>query len=384
MVGAADEPSDPGRHQGRSPLIPAGVTAEAVARIVDAGARAPSGDNCQPWRFGWDGDALRISFSPERAASLYDVDHVASWVSLGAVLANMKIAAGHIGLRLSVELFPADEPSPIVARAALRPAEPENDPLAPVITERSVNRRAYARTPLPRAIRDELGAVASRAGLHLWFVESGSAMRQLAALAAQNDRILFENQALRRGLYRWLRWTRRDIARMADGMPIATLELGWWERPGFRALNFQPLLTLLSVFGVTRALPRRAARIYRRSAAIALLAAGDDGGPIELVRGGEVLERIWLTASLRGLAFQPITGLTFLLLRMARSGGDGLSLAHRRLLHRLGAEFERLMPEARGATPIMLFRIGVAPPPSARAPRLPVAELLSMELERPA
>ena len=30
------------------------ISRQVISAVVEAGLQAPSGDNCQPWRFGWD------------------------------------------------------------------------------------------------------------------------------------------------------------------------------------------------------------------------------------------------------------------------------------------------------------------------------------------
>jgi hypothetical protein len=102
------------------------------------------------------------------------------------------------------------------------------------------------------------------------------------------------------------------------------------------------------------------------------------GRPEDFVRGGEVLERIWLTATRYSIAFQPITGITFLLLRMRLTGGERLAAQHSTLLARIDEEFKRVFPESAAESPIMLFRLGLAPPPSGRAPRLPLEQILEI------
>ena len=118
--------------------------------------------------------------------------------------------------------------------------------------------------------------------------------------------------------------------------------------------------------------------MYARSAAIALLTV-EGADRTDFVRGGEVLERIWLTATLRNVAFQPITGIIFLLLRLALEQGRGLSVRHQSLVERVARDLWELFPEVLGQTPVMLFRLGLAPPPTARAPRLPSRRILSIE-----
>ena len=354
----------------------AAVSLEVVSAAVQAGIRAPSGDNCQPWRFRWDGEYLRILFLPERAESLYDIRSVASWISLGAVITNVTLAASQAAFGLSVELFPPGEPSGVVARIRFRAGAASTDPLVEAISARCVNRRPYRDEPLPRPIQEELQGLATSATRLSW-IDTDPTKGRIAALAASNDRILFENRALHDGLYRWIRWTPAESRRWRDGMPAETLELAPFERPGMRILGSWRWARLAAGLRITRGLPLRARAIYRRSAAIALLSVRGDR-PEDFVHGGQILERIWLAATRHGLAFQPITGITFLLLRRRWTDGEGLSARHRALLDRVDGEFKRLYPHNAGESPIMLFRLGMAPPPSGRSPRLAVEQVFDI------
>jgi len=227
-------------------------------------------------------------------------------------------------------------------------------------------------------VREELQALAaSSPGTRLSWIDTDPPKGRVAALAAQNDRILFENRALHDGLYRWIRWTRSEVERRRDGMPAETLELAAFERPGIRLLGSWRWARISAGLGLTRILPFRARTIYGRSAAIALLSMRGDQ-PEDFVRGGQILERIWLTATRHGIAFQPITGITFLVLRRRLTGGEGLSVPHRILLDRVEIELKHVYPEGAAETPIMLFRVGLAPPPSGRAPRLSLEQVLEI------
>ena len=349
-----------------------------ISAVVEAAIQAPSGDNCQPWRFRWDGEHLRILFLAERAESLYDIRSMASWISLGAVITNLTLSAAQLGFQMTVELFPADEILGAVARARFQAGPVTADPLVEAIPSRCVNRRPYRNDPIPPEVREDMAALtATSPGMRLSWIDTDRAKRRVAALAAQNDRILFENRELHDGVYRWIRWTRAEAERRRDGMPGETLELSRFEQPGMRLLGSWRWARVAAALGITRVLPFRASKIYRSSAAIALLSVRGDR-PEDFVRGGEVLERIWLTATRYGIAFQPITGITFLLLRMRLTGGEGLAAHHRAMLDRIEGEFKRVYPEGAAESPIMLFRLGLAPPPSGRAPRLPLEQVLEI------
>lgn len=347
-----------------------------VAQIVRAGLLAPSGDNCQPWRFVWNGRGLDLILVYERAESLYDVQHTASWIALGATITNMRLMAQARGYDVSAQLFPRGHGEPHAARISFEPMTPHHDPLTSVLEARCANRRPYQRTPLTAALRDELLATArSGPGTSLELIEIDQAKRTVAALAARNDQILFENRALHDGLYRWLRWTTQESG---DGMPIGSLELHPVERPGFHLLGSWPVAHTLAACGVTRLLPLRTQRTYQRSAALGLLTA-EGQRPEDFVHAGEVLERLWLTSTLQGLAFQPITGMICLLLRCRLAEGQGLSPRHRALVEATGAQLATVFPALAHRTPIMLFRIGFAAPPTARTLRRPVEDVLSLE-----
>ena len=359
------------------------VSRDIISAVVQAAIQAPSGDNCQPWRFRWDGTHLRVVFLAGRAESVYDIRSLASWISLGAVITNMTIAATLHGLQTAVELFPSGDAPGVVARARFASGPVAADPLAEAIPARSVNRRPYQREPLPAILREEAQSlVASSAGARLSWVDTEPVKGQIAALAAQNDRIMFENRALHDGVYGWIRWTRAEAERRRDGMPAETLELSPFERPGLRLLGSWRWARVAGALRLSRVLPVRARKIYERSGAIALLSVRGDQ-PEDFVRGGEVLERIWLTATRHGIAFQPITGITFLLLRMRLQGGEGLSPDHRKVLERVAEGFARMYPEGAPESPIMLFRLGLASPPSGRALRLPLEQVLEIAPSAP-
>lgn len=345
--------------------------------LVRAGLLAPSGDNCQPWRFVWNGQQLEIRFDRERAESLYDIRQAASWVALGAVLTNIRLAANEQGLRTTAALFPDPAAKDVAARLTIEPSRQRRDPLFDAIPVRCVNRRPYAAAALPRDVRETLLATIQEfSGVFMDLVEEPRMKRRLARLAACNDRLVFENRALHNGLFRWIRWNPEETTRTGDGMPVESLELGAGARAGFRWLAAWPFARLISTLGATRLLALKTARTYRRSAAIGLLSV-EGHRPEDFVRSGEALEQLWLTAALHRVAFQPITGMTFLWLRCREDRGAGLSRAHQAVIERIGRQLSRLLPAFARHTPVMLFRIGYAEPPMARALRRRVDEVFT-------
>jgi nitroreductase len=351
-----------------------------VDALVTAGLLAPSADNCQPWRFAWDGRQLHVHPVAARGQSEADVSQAGLWLSLGAVLTNLHTLAQELGLRLEVRLFPGPgQPSDQVPAAsiAITPAKASRQALVGALAGRCTNRRAYDDKPLSHSTREALTAAAhDTPGAQMLWLEDDPSKQLLAELAAAFDRILFESRSFHDALFRWMRWSPAQAERTRDGLPVGSLELHPLERPGFRALGWWPLAVLAKALGVTPKLPLRSRAVYRRSAAFGLLTV-EGSAPADFVRGGEAFQRLWLTAGLRGLGMQPLGGLTFLVLRCQLQQAQGLSAKHQAMAQQIHDRLLAHVDALRGRTLVMAFRVGSAPPPTARSLRLPLEQVFT-------
>ena len=96
-------------------------------------------------------------------------------------------------------------------------------------------------------------------------------------------------------------------------------------------------------------------------------------------RGGRAAQRVWLTATSLGLAFQPMTAITYLFARLERGAGEGLSGAEIRQLSELRERYLQIFSVQAHQTESILFRLAKADPPSARSLRRRVEDVLSFE-----
>lgn len=74
-----------------------------------------------PWSVNREGDALMLRIEQLREELLRDRANREVLIACGAVLANLKLAAHHLGFELDVELWPEGKDSPTVARIMLGP-----------------------------------------------------------------------------------------------------------------------------------------------------------------------------------------------------------------------------------------------------------------------
>src|SRR5262245_46405804 len=123
----------------------AGGTSVDVARsLISAAILAPSHWNTQPWRFESEGQTIRIVVDRQRALREIDPDGRSLYLSVGAALENLLIAARAYGLRPSVISLPRDAAQGVAAEVSWKVGEPSRDrTLFSAIAERRTNRQDY-------------------------------------------------------------------------------------------------------------------------------------------------------------------------------------------------------------------------------------------------
>ncbi len=97
-----------------------------------------------------------------------------------------------------------------------------------------------------------------------------------------------------------------------------------------------------------------------------------------------MVQRVWLEATRQRLAFQPVSGLLFLLARLigseTREPIDGISLSPemKAELPQLRERFLNVFPNPDDQLDIFLFRLSLAAPPTVRSLRRPVEDVLTI------
>jgi hypothetical protein len=146
----------------------------------------------------------------------------------------------------------------------------------------------------------------------------------------------------------------------------------------FRLLGNWGLVSFLNIFGLSRIIPFQSYKLCLGSSAMGLIQMPGTT-PEDFVLGGRLLQRVWLTATKHGIAFHPMTGVTFLIQRLYIDGGAGFSKAHKKLLEKAWGYLQSVFPVDKSKGMIMLFRVGYAPMLLARAPRRTVKQVFDID-----
>lgn len=318
----------------------AGRSRQLIERLVGAAIAAPSLHNTQPWRFRIRDGGLVIAVLADPARMLPEADPQgrAAHIACGAAVFNLRVAAAVAGVRTVVRLLPAPGQALLLAEVALSGAwqpTPWECELDAAIPQRQTNREPYSSRPVPPGIRAEMAGAATAEDAVLHFLDLDEA-RRVRRLAADAERALLACPEYLAELTRWV-----GGPRTGDGIPDSALGPGSPEG-GEPVRQFLP--------GRAPAPARWA--WFEEHPQLAVLSA-PAGGPRNWLAAGQALERVWLTATARGISCCPLT--------QPLESTDAWQVRG---------------PWTGESQPQMILRIGYGLPFPAAAPRRPLSEVI--------
>ena len=254
--------------------------------MLRAAVAAPSMHNTQPWRFRFNGRTVEVYRDRERELPAEDPSRRMLFVSLGAAIFNLRVAAAARGFGSQVRHLMHQRRPDLVAVIELdTPPSGGLAELAPYITQRRTNREPFSDERLPDQVRAELDLCARLEGAVLQWLDRPPRrwwLRMATTEAANADDEDRGRTAERR---RWVGGDRED-----DGVPSSAL--------GPRGAGGDPVVRDLAA---TEADEARPVADFERDPQFAVLATRYDG-PIEWLRAGQALERVLLPATARGIS----------------------------------------------------------------------------------
>lgn len=353
---------------------------DLALQLATAGAKAPSAGNMQPWMFHHIGGRLIIQHDRVRSAARWDPDHLLSHIALGACLENILLTGDTLGLALGWSLQePLDgRPMAITVEDQRAPSNGMFDRLASRIGSRCTNRKVVERVEIPPAQLEVLAMVASTIeGCALHVFQHQEELNILARCCSGAERLrLLDEKGHAEFFEHELRWTAEEAHRKADGLDLATLELGANDAAALRIVSDPKAMALVKAWGGGKGLERFSDKAVRTASAV-LLTSIPDVSLHSRIQGGRAAQRVWLEADRLGLAVHPISAPIFMA-HAARLLED----VDPQTKSELFAIEERLLSlfELGDRRPLFMMRLTKAGDPSVRSVRRPIdLQFLSAE-----
>lgn len=305
---------------------------------------APSGHNTQPWKFGVTEEGVALYADYSRRLPVADSDDRELTMSLGAAIANLRVAAAHFGLSSDVKPEPEPGRKEMLALVTLREGGEVDRKMAslfPCITQRRTNRSKYEDKPLSAEDLARLEGFISYGSASLKIVTDDEWKNRIADLVLEGDFTRMSDKAFRSELADWMRPTgdaRGDgLAADALGIPSPLSGLINWA---------------MRAFNMGKSTGKKDAELVKESAAM-VVALGEDETS-SLLDAGQLFETFVLAAVPLSIQYS-----FFNLPVEVPETRAGLQDT---------IEAEKL--------PQLLFRLGYGRPPSRPAPRRPIRDVV--------
>lgn len=285
---------------------PALADEDVRLRIVSYGLLAPSIANLQPWWVSLKHPGILVALEPQRVLPLADADLHQTFVSQGAFIESMRLAAGEFGFRTTVTPLPAGEPAaennfglPVARLDLLDDGSP--DVLARQLTRRRTNRKPFRKESVPSAdLQVVTGAIPAGAKLH-WFSDPDTRRSIIDAVLDATASSLDQPERYQETVGT-LRWSKEETDRKRDGVPLSHLGLSPWSEWYERILRSR---TDIDGGGLKERLLDMARRQATTAPTFGVITTPESGRTAELVAGAALL-RAHLAATSLGLALQPL------------------------------------------------------------------------------
>ncbi len=296
---------------------------------------APSNRNTQPWNFTVGRDQISLHSDLSRWQRVSDPRARELHISLGCALENLLVALEHFGFGHYLTLAPDAFDSSIAAQIAILD-RPTVSPFRPSslfksIVRRRTNHGRYRSRSVSQAALSKLKECNADRDLTLLLTDNTAIKQTAQRLMLRGEALGLSNPKYRQELADsigsgdfggpWLLSVAQQFAIAQLGMKAAD------ARGDHKALAASPVFGLIS---------------------------GADGGEAEQIKAGQLLERLYLTATTEGLSLQPISQLLE--------------------VDEVRRRFAKLFRA--GGVPMVAFRLGYADPPAKPTPRRPLEDVL--------
>ncbi|MCB0357002.1 MAG: hypothetical protein KDD40_08350 [Bdellovibrionales bacterium] len=353
------------------------IQTEEIEFIVQMAQTYPSGDNCQPLEFFWDGHSLKVELIEKRGQHAFNNNYHTDTISMGAALKAIEIAAGAISLTALAEFKKIKKPSLTISfKRRERPLKPLLNTLQKRATDRRIYQAEQKNTQVPQILK----LIANKYPLiNFYWLEQLDT--ELKKYLTEVEGYMWEHKDFFADFAQWLRLSRNELNRTNDGMSLESIGLSRKEAPIFWLFKkFPALVPLFWNLGLKFQVRKMAHSQWLSSSGFYLLTVKNNT-PQANFEIGQCGMDLWLQLTQLNYGVQPLTlaALSIYDMEMGYANpniNEKFKSIYQKGAHTLRNSFNVIAEEV----PCWLFRTGPSPnfPDKMRCPRKPMSEVLKI------
>ena len=350
-----------------------------VLSLIEKANMAPSGGNCQPWKWVYDKQGvLHLFYDRRLSESLLDFNATGTLLALGAAMENLVWSAHKQGLGIHFHKNHLNFGDDYIAKITFSENTEEGegtkyDYLYPFIEKRVTNRKLEQFGKISPSVLDSIQEIAAEEGNDLYLLEDSTEFEDLIPVLGIMDKVRVLNPRGYSDFVREIRWDEKETVETKDGIDIETLELKNTGVAALTLLKDKGAVDFLRKNNLGNGLKEMSKDTIRASSAIGLITAKAYSAQSYL-DAGRVLQRIWTHVNKNDVAFQPISASLFLFHRLQKETGKSFSDKESEIVSNAHQKLREIFKLPPSTTEIFLFRLTKASDVTKRSLRREVLD----------
>lgn len=241
--------------------------------LIRKASLAPSADNMQPWEFRKKNDTIEVFPAVSRTLP-NDVMHMFTWISIGAAIQNIVIAASDYGYHANVNYISTIEkykPAAIISFNTCK----EKQSLAEYISLRCTNRNPFTHKQIEAEIIEKLNQSIQGFNANIHWTTLAADYSRLAYMDANASYIRLEHKPLHDELFSILRFTAKDIENTQFGLTTQSLGVPGYAVSFAMLLQYWSINQMISSTGIGRLVAKQLSNKLKAAGGICLITASE-------------------------------------------------------------------------------------------------------------
>jgi nitroreductase len=360
------------------------LTMEEIKELVRYAIMAPSGGNSQPWKWLYKDRNLILFNDVNRCESILNYKNKASILSFGAASENLVLKAHKMGYEVELNKFPLGLENDLIATfkfykdRTISKEEHLNDHLVKMIPNRITNRNLGKRTILESDTEKYFKNIVSsvkRAELKIFTAHNK--IDEIKEILAEIDKLFLMNKVGHFHFANEIRWSKTEVEETRDGIDLETLDLTPTERAGLIVAKDWSVTKYLKKWSLGNGFGKLSKKAIDSASALGMITMPKLDAD-NFFEGGRAVQRLWLAATEKGIAFQPMSIHTFLFAKLEGNNFDDIE----EIKLELRNQYDNLI-KATNMRPnqknVFFFRLSKVKRPQIKALRRNIQDVLMYE-----
>lgn len=195
------------------------ISTETLKKIVSFGALAPNSHNAQSWKINLDSlpNTIVLNLNPERLLPEIDPDNREAWISCGAFVQNVLIAASEFGYNAHFFIKNGKEIHIEISAKITYPVLSFDFSL---LSRQQTTRLPYSRIEISANILKELTDLSSKIN---FFKRNSKEFKSIVKYSKKANRDQMRNKAKLKEMGKWIRFNDKKLHSQLDGMSLTEL-----------------------------------------------------------------------------------------------------------------------------------------------------------------